>query len=331
MKAIQYTKYGSPDVLKLNEIDKPDPNENEVLIRIYASTVSAVDSIFRKGDNFFARLATGIAKPKNPIPGTDFAGEVEEVGKNVTHFKVGDKVFGSSDNKGGTHAEYICLPEDGAFTIMPAGLTYEEAAAVPYGALTALPFMRDAGKIKKGHDVLIIGGAGAIGTFAIQFAKFFDASATAVCSTSKIDLVKSLGAGHVVDYTKEDFTKNDKKYDIIFDTVGKSSFGECIGSLKEGGRFLTAYLTFVILFQMLWTSKIGNKKAIIAFTGLRKTKDKLRDTELIKRLVETGKIKPVIDKIYTMEQTKEAHAYVDSEKKKGNVLLTMNNNQKKIG
>jgi len=329
MKAVTYYKFGSPDVLKIKEVEKPEPKENEILVKICNTTVSAVDSIFRKGDNFFARLATGIFKPRASILGTEFSGMVEEVGTNVKLLKKGDKVFGSSANGNGAHAEYICLPEDGPFVIKPDDITYEEAAAIPYGALTALPFLRDSGKINSGQKVLIIGASGSVGTFAVQFAKHFGAEVTGLCSSSNVELVKSLGADKVIDYTKEDFTKNGEIYDIIFDTVGKTSYSACKKSLSKYGTYLTAYLYVSILFQMLWTTKISKngKKAIIAFTGLRTFQDKVRDLHFTKELFEKGIIKPVIDKKYPLEEIIEAHRYVDKGHKKGNVIIIIDNRE----
>ena len=322
MKAAVYYKYGSPDVLRLEEIEKPVPGTNEVLIRNYATTVTAVDSIFRKGEAFFARMATGIMKPKNRILGSEFAGEVETVGKNVKKFKPGDKVFGDSSTKGSTHAEYLILREDDPVEIIPELISFEEAASVPYGTLTALPFLRDHGKIKKGDKILIIGASGSVGIYALQFAKIFEADVTAVCSTDNVDLVRSLGADEVIDYRKEDFTRNGKSYDIIFDTVGKSSFRKCKNSLGKGGIFLTTVIGLPILFNMILTSR-SEKKAVIAFTGLRKNSEKSEDLTLIKELLQNGRIKSVIDKKYTLDQIKEAHGYVDSGHKKGNVVINI--------
>lgn len=326
MKAVVYKKYGSPEILQIKEIEKPTPKENEVLIKIYATTVTAVDSIFRKGKSFFARMATGIVKPKITTLGTELAGVIESVGTNVKLFKKGDKVFADSSAKNGTHAEYICLPEESTIATMPSNISFEEATAVPYGTLTALPFLRDNGKIKKGQKVLIIGASGAVGIFAVQLAKYFDTKVIGVCSTANANLVKSLGADEVIDYTKEDFTKNGETYDIIFDTVGKSSFSQCKNSLRPKGVYLTTFITMAILFQMLWTSKIGKRKAIIAFTGLRKTNEKTKDLLFIKELIENGKLKTVIDRKYSLDQIADAHSYVDAGHKKGNVVITVEHN-----
>ena len=322
MKAIVYTKYGSPDVLRLKEIGKPVPRSNEVLIKIRATTVTAVDSIFRRGNNFFARTATGISRPKVKILGTEFAGDIESIGTGVKLFKIGDKVFGDSPVSG-THAEYISLPESGPLALIPANMDYDEASAVPYGALTALPFLRDSGRIKNGQKVLIIGASGAVGSFAVQLAKYYGAEVTGLSSSSNVELVKSLGADMIIDYKKEDFTQNGETYDIIFDTVGKSSFSRCKKLLKPSGKYLTTVIGIPILFQMLMTSKIGNKKAVITFTGLRNSSEKAKDLLFIKKLIESGKLKTVIDKRYPFEKIAEAHRYVDEGHKKGNVVISL--------
>jgi NADPH:quinone reductase-like Zn-dependent oxidoreductase len=326
MKTINYTQYGSPDVLKIIEVDTPSPKDDEVLIKVRASTVSAVDSQFRRGDSFFARLYTGLFKPKNPNLGEDLVGEVVSVGKDVTSFKAGDHVFGVTDTNFGAHAEYICLPEQGTLLLKPESLTDEEAAAIPYGAMTALPFLRDAAKIESGQSILVNGASGSVGIAAVQLAKHFGAEVTGVCSSRNVELVKSLGADHVIDYTHEDFVNNGKTYDIIFDTVGKCSFSHCKSSLTATGIYITAQLTLGILFQMMFTSKAEGKKAMIAFTGMRLPSVKTKDFAIIKELVEAGQLKPVIDKTYTLEQIAEAHAYVDTGHKKGNVVITIEKN-----
>ena len=323
MKAIVYTKYGPPDTLQLKEVEKPAPRNNEVLIRVYAATVTSEDCTFRKGDPFIARFATGLTRPKITTLGSNLAGEIEAVGKDVKQFKEGDQVFAASDAALGAHAEYICLPEEGALALKPANMTSGEAASVCGGGLTSLPFLRDTGKIQRGQKVLINGASGSVGTSAVQLAKYFGAEVTGVCSTGNLELVESLGADKVIDYTTEDFTKTGQTYEIIFDAVGKSSFSRCKGSLKQRGVYLSTVLTVAILFQMLWTSKIGCKKAMIVFTGLRPSSEKTKDLIFLKELAEAGRIKPVIDRRYPLEQTPEAHSYVEKGHKKGNVVITV--------
>lgn len=326
MKAIVWTKYGAPDVLQLKEVEKPVPQDNEVLIKIYATTVETTDAIFRQGNELAARLFIGLLKPKFTRPGGEFAGEIEAVGQAVTRFKAGDRVFGTTAPNFGAHAEYICLPEDGAMAIKPDNLTYEEAVAFHPGALTALPNLREAANIQRGQKVLINGASGSIGTSAVQLAKYFGAEVTAVCSTANVDLVKSLGADGVIDYQKEDFTKSGQTYDIIFDTVGKRSFSQCKGALKQGGIYLTTVLSPAILGQMLWTSKFGRKKAKIVFAGLRSVSEKNKDLTFFLELVKSGALKPVIDRCYPLEQIAEAHRYIDQGHKKGNVVITIEHN-----
>lgn len=326
MKAIVQTKYGTPNVLQLNEVQKPIPADNEVLIKIHATTVEMTDAIFRGGNDLMARLATGLLKPNFKIPGSELAGEIEAIGKDVTRFKVGDPVFGTAAPGVGAHAEYISLSEDGAIALKPENMTYEEAVSIHPGALTALPNLLGAANIQRGQKILIIGASGNIGSSAVQLAKHFGAEVTGVSSTANVALVKSLGADYVIDYTKEDFTQMDETYDIIFDTVGKSSFSKAKGSLKQGGIYLTTVISGAILPQMLWTSKFGNKKAMIVFAGLRSKSEKNGYLSLLLELVEAGKFKPVIDRHYPLEEIAEAHRYVDTGRKKGNVVITLAHN-----
>jgi NADPH:quinone reductase-like Zn-dependent oxidoreductase len=318
MKAIVYEKFGPPEVLQLKDVEKPKPKEDEVLIKVYATTVAAEDPGTRSSPGL-----NGLRKPKNPILGWYLAGEVETVGKNVERFSTGDQVYGSAGARLGTYAEFICLPEDAALAFKPSNLSYEEAAAIPNGALTALPFLRDRGEIQSGHKVLINGASGTVGTSGVQFAKYYGAEVTGVCSTTNLDLVKSLGADHVIDYTREDFTQNGLTYDIIFDAVGKSSFAACKVSLKEGGIYLTTFPNPAALFGRIFPPKRGKKRASFAATGLRKGSDKAKDLDFIRELVEEGKIKAVIDQRYPMEQIVEAHRYVETGRKKGDVVITV--------
>ena len=326
MKAIVYTEYGPPDVLQLKKVGKPAPKEDEVLVRIYAATVNATDPINRKGEPFISRLFTGLTRPKNPIPGTELAGEIEAVGVDVKLFKEGDQVFAQTDF--GANAEYICLPEEGALAIKPANMTYGEAAAVGDGALGAVVYLRDKANIQNGQDVLINGASGSLGTAAVQLARYYGAEVTGVCSTTNTELVKSLGADKVIDYTREDFTKTGQTYDFIFDVVSKSSFSRCKGSLTQKGVYLKTFPGLTILLQMLWTSKFGSKKAKISATGLRPVSERLILLKELIELIEAGKINSVIDKRYPLEQTAEVHRYVEKGHIKGNVVITLEHNNK---
>jgi NADPH:quinone reductase-like Zn-dependent oxidoreductase len=323
MKAIVYTKYGPPDVLQIKEVQKPVPKENEVLVKVHATTVTATDCIFRRGEPFISRLFTGVTKPKNQILGSEFAGEIEALGQNVIQFKIGDRVIGTTPGYG-SYAEYIKLPEEGAtLTKITSDKSYEEAIACCDGFLTALPFLRDRGKIIKGFDVLVIGASGSVGSAAVQLAKYFGAKVTGVCSSSSTNLVKSIGAEEVVDYTKEDFTKKEETYDIIFDLVGKTTFSQCKNSLKRNGKFLEAGITLGVFPSVMWTSLFSNKKAMIMATGLRPPAERTKDLNFIGELLETGNIKPIIDRKYPFEQITDAHSYVDKGHKKGNVIITI--------
>lgn len=317
MQAIVYTRFGPPEVLQLKEVGKPIPTANEVLIRIHATTVAAEDPGMRAAPGL-----NGFRKPKKPILGFYLAGEIEAVGQNVKRFQIGDQIY---CNTGlsilGAYAEYLCMPEDGALARQPANLTYSEAAAVPNGALTALPFLRDAAKIQRGQKILIIGASGAVGTSAVQLAKAFGAVVTGVCSTTNLALVTSLGADTVVDYTNQDFTKNGERYDIIFDTVGKSTYARCKGSLTERGAYLATVPTPAIVLRMIWTSMVGGQKVRFAATGLRPASAKVKDLAFINGLIEAGMLKAVIDRCYPLEQMAEAHQYVATGRKKGNVVI----------
>ena len=322
MKAIVYEKYGSPEVLKLKEVEKPVRKGNEVLIKVYASTVTATDCVFRKGEPKFSRLFTGFTKPKNQILGSEFAGEIVEVGKMVKAFKVGDKVVGTTPGYG-SYAQYICLPEEkSTLAKIHFNKSFEEAIACCDGFLTSLPFLRDKGKIQEGNKVLIIGASGSVGSAAVQLADYFGSDVTGVCSTSSIELVKSIGADKVVDYTKEDFTKSGEMYDIIFDAVGKSTFQQCESSLAEKGKYLQAGITLKVFPSLIWTSMFSTKKVLIMATGLRPPTERSKDLNFINGLVESGKIRPVIDKIFPLQEIVEAHRYVDGGHKKGNVVIT---------
>ena len=325
MKAIIYKKYGSPEVLILVEVEKPTPKDNEVLVKIYATTVTATEATFRKGEPYFSRLFTGLTKPRITTLGEELAGEIEAVGISVKHFKKGDQIFGTAGPGFGANAEFICLPENDVIIIKPANINYQEAASSIDGFLTALPFLRDKGKIQSGQKLLIYGASGSVGSAAVQVAKYFGVEVTGVCSTTNLEMVKALGADYVIDYTKEDFSEADQTYDIIFDTVGKISFSKSKRSLKQKGIFLEAGIGMGIFQHVIWTSMFGNKKAKIAATGLRSPIERTKDLNFLKKLMESGKIKPVIDRSYLLEQIVEAHTYVDKGHKKGNVVITINN------
>ncbi|MFC2063059.1 NAD(P)-dependent alcohol dehydrogenase [Chloroflexota bacterium] len=331
MKAIVYEKYGPPEVLQLKELAKPTPKDNEVLVKIYATLVTAEDPGARSGSFppllwLLGRSITGFVRPKNQILGGVLAGEIESVGKDAKLFKEGDQVFGINLKDAGAYAEYKSLtPGEKVLAIKPANMTYGEAIAA-IGAITAFPFLRDKANIKSGQKVLINGASGSVGTAAVQVARYYGAEVTGVCSTTNLELVESLGADKVIDYTKEDFTKSGQTYDIIFDTVGKSSFARCKSSLKKQGIYLTTVAGLVDLLQVLWTSRVGSKKAKVAFAGLRPAGEMTKDLIFIKELMEAGKLKPVIDRSYPLEQIVDAHRYVETGHKKGNVVITVEHN-----
>ena len=323
MKAVVYEKYGPPEVLKLKEVEKPVPGNNEVLVKVHATVVTTGDIRIRKADPFMARTFNDLLKPKRKILGMNFAGEIAGVGRTAKMFKEGDKVFGSTVFEFGTYAEYVCISENGVITDMPSNLTYEEAAAVPFGALTSHHFLRK-GNIKPGDKILIYGASGSLGTAAVQLAKYFGAEVTGVCSTANLELVKSLGADKVIDYTKEDFSEINQSYDIIYDTVGKSNFGSVINKLIRNGIFLDAvHIPPLSILKDLWVSITSSKK-IIGGTSI----ERKEDLEFLKDLIEKGKFKPVIDRSYTLEQMSEAHKYVEQGHKRGNVVVLIEHNNK---
>ena len=324
MKTVIQTQYGSPDVLQLVDVEKPVPADSEVLVKIHATSVTATESVFRQGKPYISRLFTGFSKPKIQTLGEELAGEVVAVGKDVTLFKVGDQVFGTAGPDFGAAAEYLCVAEDEALVSKPDNFSYQDSAGSVDGFLTALPFLRDTGNIQSGQRVLVNGASGSVGSAAVQIAKYYGAEVTGVCSAANIDLVKSIGADHVIDYTSEDFTQNGQTYDIIFDAVGKISFPKCKQSLKPTGVFLEAGMDMGILRDVLVTSVFGSKKAKIATTGLRPAPEKVKDLNLLKELMEAGTIIPVIDRCYSLDEIIEAHRYVDTGHKKGNVVITIN-------
>ncbi len=323
MKAMVYENYGPPEVLQLKEVPKPVPGEDEVLVQIHATTVTSGDWRMRKADPPVTRLFAGLRKPRQQILGSELSGMVESVGTKVTLFKVGDAVFAGSDTRLGANAEYICLPESGAIALKPENMSFEEAAAVPFGATTALHFLRDKGHIRSGQRVLVYGASGAVGTFAVQLAGYFGATVTGVCSNANLDLVKSLGAGEVIDYVTQDFTQNGQTYDLIFDTVGKTSFRQCRNSLREGGTYLAGVGGPREFLQMLSTS-IGGKKRVVAGMAIELKEHLI----LLKQAIEEGKVRSVIDRAYPFSRTAEAHAYVEQGHKRGCVVITVRSEPK---
>ena len=318
MKAIVYEKYGPPEVLHIKEVEKPVPNYNDVLIKVFATVVTSGDVRLRKADPFLVRTFNGLLKPKNNILGINFAGEIKEIGKNVKLFKKGDRVFGSTAFGFGAYAEYICVSEESVVTEMPSNISYEEAAAVPFGTLTSLHFLRK-GNIKHGDKVLIYGASGSLGTAAVQLAKYFGAEVTGVCSTANLELVRSLGADKVIDYTKNGFTNSFRIYDVIYDTVGKCPFFICLKKLKKNGIFLNAvHIPPFSLLKNLWVYITSSQKIIGGISIERK-----EDLIFVKDLIEKEKYKPFIDRSYPLEQISEAHRYVEQGHKKGNVVITI--------
>ena len=325
MKAIVWTKYGPPEVLQLMEVEKPAPKDNEVLVKICATTVTAGDSEARALKlpfwlSLLIRAYVGLLKPTRiTILGQELAGEVEAVGKDVSLFRTGDQVFAAAGFGFGAYAEYKCLPEEAVMAIKPANLTYAEAAAVPVGALEALHFINK-GNLQPGEKVLIIGAGGSIGTYAVQLAKFCGAEVTGMDSTRKLDMLRLLGAGRVIDYTKEAISQNGGSYDVIIDTIGRSSYSRCVRALKPFGRYLMANQGLGRMIRGRWTALTSNKKVIFGAAIQRK-----EDLIHLKELIEAGKIKPIIDRSFPLEQTAEAHRYVDTGQKKGNVVITLGN------
>ncbi|MEN8698538.1 NAD(P)-dependent alcohol dehydrogenase [Bacillus infantis] len=319
MKAVVCTKYGTPDVFKLQEVNTPIPKDHEVRIKIHAASVGPADCTFRKGSPM-VRLVYGLKRPKNPIFGAELTGEIDAVGKEVTRFQIGDQVFGLSAKTLGAQAEYKCLHEDSPLVTKSSAMSYEEAVAVCDGAPTALTFLRDKAKLRRGQNVLINGASGAVGIYAVQIAKYLGANVTGVCSTVNIDLVKAHGADQVIDYTRQDFTKNGHTYDVIFDAVGKRSFSQCKHSLKPKGVYLSTVLSISILFNMLQTAVFGKKKAFFVTAGLMQNHSNLI---FLRELYDAGNIKAVIDRRYPLEQVAEAHRYVEKGHKKGNVVITL--------
>lgn len=322
MKAIEAMKYGLPEVFKLNKLIRPVPKANEVLVRVYATTVTAADIMMRKGKPLIGRLYLGITKPKKTILGFDFAGEVVEVGNEVTLFKTGDKVFGGTTTLG-CYAEYVCVNSDDVLTTMPKNTSYEEAAPLSGSAITVWNFLKCKANIQAKQKVLINGASGGLGTYAIQIAKHFGAEVTGVCSAVNLEMVKMAGADYVIDYTKENFATKGGQYDIIFDTVGKSSFKQCKESLTKNGVYLSAVFSPQLLMYSILTALSGSKKAMLSATGLLPVKQRLNYLMELKGLMNAGKIKTIIDRRYPLPEMAEAHKYVEKGHKKGSVIITV--------
>jgi NADPH:quinone reductase-like Zn-dependent oxidoreductase len=323
MKGVVYTKYGSPDVLQFQEVEKPVPKDDEVLIKVHAVEATKTDCELRSFNfqvNWFwlpLRIAMGLIKPKKQILGGYFAGEVESVGKDVSKFKKGDQIFGTTKLRMGAYGEYLCLPASYTLVPKPCNVSFEEAAAVPLGGLNALHFLRKA-NIRKGEKVLVNGAGGSIGTFGVQIAKAMGAEVTAVDSTIKEEMLRRIGADYFSDYTKEDFTKSSKTYDVIFDMVAKSSYSKCVKALNPKGRYLMANPRISDMLRSVLTSKFTDKRAIFVFAG-----EKEEELLALKEMIEEGKIKPIVDKIYPLEQAAEAHRRVETEQRLGPVVISV--------
>jgi len=317
MRAVVHDRYGGPDVLRVEEVERPIPKEDEVLVKIHATTVNRTDCGTRAAEPFISRFFTGLRRPKRRILGSELAGEVEAVGAAVSQFEVGDRVFGM---RAGAHAEFVCVREDRSLAHKPAGMSFEEAAAVCDGAIIALACLRKA-DLRKGRSILIYGASGSIGTAAVQLAKYFDADVTAVCNTKNVELVRSLGANRVIDYTQEDFTQSDETYDVIFDAVGKHSFRRCRGSLKPAGIYIETDLGFLwhVPVLALVTRRLGDKRVTLPIPKYTK-----EDVLFLKELIEAGRYRAVVDRSYPLEQVVEATRYVERGQKTGNVVLTVN-------
>ncbi|MFD2212210.1 NAD(P)-dependent alcohol dehydrogenase [Metabacillus endolithicus] len=325
MKAIVYSRYGPPDVLEVKQVKKPIPKDNEILVKVKATTVTVADirsRSFTVPPAFWlpARITLGLRQPKKEILGMELAGEVESIGKNVKKFKKGDQVFAATLTDFGAYAEYKCLEEDGPVAIKPSNISFGEAAAIPIGARTALYFLRKAG-LKSGHEVLVYGASGSVGSYAVQIAKYLGANVTGVCSTSNLELVKSLGADKVIDYTAEDFANIDETYDVIFEAVNKSSFSVCIKLLKKNGTYINVTDPLPNA-QMLWTKMTTNKKLLLS----RNSPESSEALNFLKELVEKGKLKVLVDRVYSLDEIVEAHRYVEKGHKKGNVVINVEDN-----
>ena len=321
MKAAVCRRYGPPDVVRVEEMPVPRPRDDEILVRVRAATVGVVDGLARRGSPFYARVHFGLRRPRFPVLGCDFAGQVEEAGRAVRRFGVGDAVFGTVAPRFGAHAEFVCLPEHGAVAPMPVTASFAEAAALVDA--TALSFLRDKAALRPGQAVLVNGASGAVGAAAVQLARHFGAVVTGVCSGPHAGLVRKLGAESVVDYTRADFTRAGRRYDVIFDVAGTSSYLRCRRALNRGGVYLTTAPSPAVLVQMPWTARLSSRKAMVAFTGLRAAEVKRQDLLFLKELAEKSELVAVIGARYPLERIAEAHARVDAGHKKGNIVVAM--------
>jgi NADPH:quinone reductase-like Zn-dependent oxidoreductase len=323
MKAMVSTKYGSPEIFQLQSVEKPTPKDNEVLVKIHAASVTTAETMMRTGYPLIGRLFMGLTKPKNAISGTGFSGVIESLGNEVSQFKVGDQVFGESLESFGTYAQFVCVDAKGIIALKPDNISHEEAATVGDGPITSWNFLKNLAEIKTDQSILIIGASGSLGTAAVQLAKNFGANVTGVCSTRNIELVKSLGANKVIDYTTTDINELGNQYDIIYDTIGISSFYKSKKLLTEKGIYMSPVLNFSLLIQMIWTSFLGQKKAKFSATGMLPVSSIRTYLQEIKKMIVNGRLKSIIDKRYALGETADAHRYIDEGHKVGNVVLVL--------
>ena len=324
MKAMISTSYGGPEILDLQEVALPLPQPNEIRVKIHATTVSRANTMMRTGKPYIGRLFMGLKKPKHPISGTNFAGVVEAVGTNVSKFKIGEKVFGENIETFGCYAEYTCVDENGVVAIIPEGVDFKEAAGICDGALTSMNFLRNVGQLQKGQHILINGASGSLGTAAVQLAKKMGAIVTGVCSAKNVELVKSLGADHVVDYNEIDFAKTGLKFDIIYDTVGTRTFADSKAALAKNGTFISPVLGFPLLMDVVKTSIGGNKKAKFSATGMLSISEQKELFSELMTYIHQDDYHFIIDRIYPLEQIPQAHRYVDTGRKRGDVVISVN-------
>ena len=321
MKAAVGRRYGPPDTVTVGDVPRPEPRDDEILVRVRAAAVGVVDGLARRGSPWYARVHFGLRRPRFPVLGCDFAGQVEAAGPAVTRFGVGEAVFGTIAPRFGAHAEYVCLPEHGAVAPKPANMSYPEAAAL--ADATALCVLRDKAGLRPGQAILVNGASGAVGTAAVQLARHFGATVTGVCSGPHLRLVRKLGAESVVDYTRTDFSRAGRRYDVIFDVAGTSSFGRCRRVLNPEGVYLTTAPSPAIFVQMPWTARFGSRRAVVAFTGLRPAAEKQRDLLVIRELAEASALTPVVGACYPLARIADAYRRVDAGHKQGNVVVTL--------